>query len=288
MQDGIYAEIGVLPEEFHVRVSDHVELKVIDFKSDTLRSDAPVFVFVAGWISLVKGWVDVLRVMTAQYRVLYIETREKISAVLPGKKQVEFSIHRMSQDLDDLLPQILPPDTDYYFAGSSLGSTVVLHYLTWAERQPEKSILISPVCEFAIPGWGLTMVRWAHPSLYTAIKPLVKWYLKNFRLDKKNEPEQVAKYEGTLDAAEPRRLKANALAIFDYNLWDELPYVKSPVVIVGAETDRLHSIDMLEKMVSMMPSAELELMQSNKETHSGRAGDLMVQHVAGHEKRNTT
>ena len=114
------------------------------------------------------------------------------------------------------------------------------------------------------------------PSLYTAIKPMLKWYLRNIRLNKHKEPEQVKKYEGTLDAAEPGRLKANAFAIKNYSLWERLPGITSPVLIVGAKSDTLHGLDIINRMVHLIPDVESEIMSSNKETHSEKMGDLIA------------
>ncbi|MBW1895324.1 MAG: alpha/beta hydrolase, partial [Deltaproteobacteria bacterium] len=91
--------------------------------------------------------------------------------------------------------------------------------------------------------------------------------------------EQIKKYEGTIDAAEPARLKANAFAIKDYSLWGKLEKIKAPVLIVGAEMDTHHGFEILKKMVSMMPDANFTLMKSNKETHSEKVADLMLSQI---------
>jgi len=98
----------------------------------------------------------------------------------------------------------------------------------------------------------------------------------------KNEPDQVKKYCGTIDAAEPIRLKANANAIRNYSLWEKLSDIKSPVVIIGAKTDNLHGIDILEKMVKIMPLASLEMMKSNKETHSAKMGEFIDRYISSY------
>jgi homoserine acetyltransferase len=117
------------------------------------------------------------------------------------------------------------------------------------------------------------------PALYTVVKPVIKWYLRNFRLDKQKEPEQVKKYENTLDAADPYKLKPNALAIRNYAIWDKLPHIKTPIVIIGAKSDTLHGTEYLEKMLELLPRAGYRELASNKETHSGTCGDLIVNFI---------
>lgn len=277
-----FIEPAIEIEEYHLPVSDGVYLKIIDFTPPHYTPDMPVVVFVAGWISLITGWTGVLSKLTPHYRTLYVETREKISAQLPERipvKKLDFSIERIATDIHEILQQKVETDQTFYLVGSSLGSTAALDYLSRNFQQSRLAVMIAPNCEFRFPAWGLPLIRYFPAFLYTAFKPVIKWYLRTIRLDKAKEPEQVKKYEGTIDAAEPKRLQANALAISSYQLWDKLPLVAAPVVVVGAESDKLHGVAEMEKMVSLMPSARLEMMASNKETHSEKAGGFIVNEI---------
>lgn len=281
-----YTDPAVKVDEYLLTVSDEVSLRVIDFIPPTYEAEKPVIIFVAGLISLIRGWREVLKKLTPHYRTIYIETREKVSALLPEDrkvKEIDFSIHRMSQDLHELLQEKVPSEQPFYFVASSLGSTAVIDYLSQNLRQPRLALLISPVCEFDIPAWGIPIIKYFPASLYTALKPPIKWYLRNIRLDKEKEPEQVKKYEGTMDAAEPKRLQAHALKLKDYSLWDKLPAVSAPVIIIGARADKIHGPEIMEKVVASMPSACLEMMESNKETHSEKAGEFIIKEIREHE-----
>ncbi|MBW2599980.1 MAG: hypothetical protein JRC60_07905, partial [Deltaproteobacteria bacterium] len=75
----------------------------------------------------------------------------------------------------------------------------------------------------------------------------------------------------------------NAFAIKDYSLWEKLPDVRSPVLIVGAQSDALHGLDVMNRMVSLMPDADMEMMSSNRETHSEKMGELIVDRITGLE-----
>ncbi len=261
---------------------DKVEIKIFDFEPNSPDPEKPIIVFVAGWISLINGWKDVLSTLAPRYRILYVETREKRSAKIPNMKTIDLSIEQMSRDIDTLIDEMVPKDQAFYFAGSSMGATVILDYLALKKRQPVNSFLISPICDFPFPGWILFIIKFIPPLLYTVIRPILKTYLSYFRLDKKNEPDQVKKYCGTIDAAEPVRLKANAYAIRNYSLWKKLLDIKSPVVIIGAKTDNLHGIDIMEKMVKIMPLSSLEMMESNKETHSAKVGEFIDLCISSH------
>lgn len=264
-------------EESELEMSDGVRLKLYDFRPEIYSESDPVLIFVAGWVSLISGWQDVLKVITPVFRVLYVETREKKSASMPSGDYPEFTIDRMALDISEIISNTIPESTPFYLAGSSLGSTVILDYLGTPEyRMPEKAILISPIASVDFPFWGKLIINYFPPSAYTVIKHIVIWYLNTFRVDRKKEPEQAEKYKNTVGSAEPKRLQANARALNDYSAWKKLQSVSSPVVIVGAETDKLHGLETLEKMISLIPRASLEILKSNKETHSARAGELIV------------
>jgi pimeloyl-ACP methyl ester carboxylesterase len=274
-----YTVAAVRVNEEYVKLSDGVSLKIVDFTPPDYVSGNPVVVFVAGWISLISGWQGVLKQLTPRYRTIYVETREKASARIYDEKNVDFTMLRMTEDIHELLQKKIPGSQSFYFVGSSLGSTIILDYLSRGLRQSRLAIVIGPNCEFHFPLWSIPLIKMFPPSLYTAIKPLVKWYLRNMRLDKLKEPEQVIKYEGTIDAAEPARLKKNALALKDYHLWDKLPKIQTPILIIAAKTDILHGLQLMEKMVTLMSEARLQIMASNKETHSERVGELMVNEI---------
>ncbi|MBW2599793.1 MAG: hypothetical protein JRC60_06910, partial [Deltaproteobacteria bacterium] len=166
-------------EEDYVVVSDGVELKTIDFTPSCDTPERPVVIFIAGWISLIDGWKNVLKKLTPCYRTLYVETREKVSARLPERGRVDFSMPRMSLDISEVLECKVALGKKFCFAGSSLGSTVILDYLSMGLRQPEQSFIIAPICKLVYPFWLSLLLRPVPPSLYTAIKPPLKWYLRN-------------------------------------------------------------------------------------------------------------
>ncbi|MBN1829520.1 MAG: alpha/beta hydrolase [Deltaproteobacteria bacterium] len=266
-------------DERYASLSDGVVLKIIDFKPPIAAPEHPVIVFVAGWISLIDGWREVLAELTPRFRILYIETREKKSARLPSGP-VYFSIDRLCMDIHEIIETEISAGKPFCFVGSSLGSTVILDYLSKGLHQPLLSINIAPNGSFPFPPWGRLLVRMFLPATYNCVKPLVKLYLRYFRLDRKLEPAQVRKYEGTLDEAEPVRLKASALSLMNYRLWDKLPQVKAPVVVIGARSDKIHDLREMERMVELMPRARLVVMESNRETHSHRTGRFIAGEIA--------
>lgn len=271
-----YENNGILVSKTPVTLSDGVTLTLYDFKKDD-ENDKPVLLFVAGWLSALSGWLEVLDEITPHYRVIYMESREKRSARLPAGRLPRFDIDRLADDIAEVAAELVPEHTPLYVAGSSLGSTAIIRTLARGHLSPVASFLISPVTAFRFPAWGNFIIKYIPASFFTVIRYLIVWYLVNFRVDKKKEPEQAKKYTNTVMDAEPTRLKANAGALSGHTVWEDLPQVKSPVVVIGASSDKLHGLEEITRMVKLMPEARVEVMGSNKETHSGRAGSFIAE-----------
>jgi pimeloyl-ACP methyl ester carboxylesterase len=274
-----YAGDGCSVKDYHFTVSDGVVLKIIDFIPRRDNDKRPVIFFVAGWISAISGWRGVLKVISSEYRTIYLETREKQSSIVPKKTRVSFSMDRLSADIREAVEKLIPPRRTFIMAGSSLGATAIIEYLAREGRKPLCAVLVGPNAEFRFPKFLGSVIPAFPPSFYLVLKPFVKWYLRNFRLDKKNEQEQVKKYEATLDAADPYKLKYNAIAIRNYSIWHILSDVSTPVLVVGAALDKLHGNEALKKLVAALPRASYRELASNKETHSEKAGELIVDFI---------
>jgi len=218
MEYSEYTPSGTEFKEYYVRMSDGVRLRIFEFIPEAADRKKPVIIFVAGWISLISGWKGVLQEITPHFRTIYMETREKRSSLVPQNMNVSFAMDRLRKDIGEVIDELIPEKQNFFLAGSSLGASAILEYCSLNQRIPECAFLIGPNAEFRFPKVLGDIVPAFHPSLYFAVKPVVKWYLKNFRLDKKNALEQVKKYENTLDEADPYKLKANALAIKLYRV----------------------------------------------------------------------
>ena len=79
-----YCAPGTTFTEERISITEQVALRVINF-SGPMEKKGPDLVFVAGWVSLIEGWKEILLEMTKDFRVIYIETREKISSQIRGR-----------------------------------------------------------------------------------------------------------------------------------------------------------------------------------------------------------
>ena len=255
-----------------LQTAPYVELRLIKFEHPG-NPRRPRILFIAGWVSLIEGWGEVLREMTRDFSVYYLETREKISSRVGAK--VSFSVDAIGRDIVRAIDMLGFEDTSYIFFGSSLGATAILDSTRHLTRRPRCLILVSPNAEFRVPRIWKIIVGAFYPPLYALIKPSVKWYLRTFRLDLESDHEQYEKYCRALDAADPAKLKPGVLSLARYTVWPLLNDIPYSSLIIGASKDKLHEPYKLKKIVEILPAAVYVDLETNKRTHSRE----MVEHI---------
>lgn len=253
-----------------VSVQNGVHLRVMIWRPKHPVNENPI-IFVPGWVSAVSGWASLLKVMAARRPVYYIETREKRSALVEKRKLKpgDFSIGRMAEDLIVVCRQLGIASPTSTVIGSSLGATALLEALKGGRLTAGAAFLIAPNSEFKAP-WYLQWMLFLPAFLYHGIKFFLLWYIKTFMVDVKNEPEQMMRYNETLQAAHPQRIKLSAKAWIrgHYQVWPYLDSVRIPVALAYASTDTLHSSANIRLMAGRLPQATVVTCPSNRYMHS--------------------
>lgn len=256
---------GATVDEKMVSVTDRVSLRMITFTPEQDMGNPPVL-FVAGLISQITGWEKVLREMTRDFTVTYVETREKSSSMVKGT--VEYSVEEIGKDLVSLISQLDFKPQQYILFGSSLGATAILDCYRFLKQKPLCLVLVGPNAIFRIPKWSYPVIWVFPPRLYLLIKPVIRWYLRMFEVDVKSDAAQYKKYSNALDIADPRKLKKLAVPLARYSVWDRLDDVDCSTLIVGASKDIMHIPENLFKMTDHMHNATYLDMETNSMTHS--------------------
>jgi pimeloyl-ACP methyl ester carboxylesterase len=267
-----YCADGASWDEEMVAVSDRVRLRVITFRPSKPSLNPPI-VFVPGWITLMAAWKDVLREMTKDFTVHYVETREKISSDVSGR--VPYTVEALGRDIDAVVDRLAPGDGRYVLFGSSLGATVVLDCVRFIRVRPKCIVVVGPNAEFRVPWWGMIVIALFWPPSYGIMKRFIKWYLRNFRLDVQSDRAQYEKYCNNLDAADPWKLRRAAWAFSSYKIWDLLPKIDLPVLLVSASKDKLHEPENLKRMAGLIPGCTAMDFETNKGTHSAEMVQAM-------------
>ncbi len=258
--------------ETYIPTSERVSLRVITFEPPK-ASNNPAVVFVAGWISRIEGWQEVLIEMTRNFIVYYIETREKVSSKIRGR--VAFSVEALGDDVVEIVRCLGLKENEYILFGSSLGATVILDFFRKLNVAPKCLILVGPNAAFFVPIIWKIIVFLFYPRFYLLLKPFIKWYLRTFRMRVDQDYAQYEKYCRALDAADPFKLKKAAMAFWKYQVWGILETVRVPVLILGGSHDKLHEPENLKRMTDMLANACYVDMKTNHETHTARAVEAM-------------
>lgn len=265
--------------EHRVRVEPDVELRAFEWSGRA--QSAPPLVLVAGWITVVDSWLPVLRAMARNRRVLYVESREKTSARMPGTALApgRFRLDRLGRDITAVLQSVDWYSDEAVFVGSSLGGNAILEMLKQGKRC-RGAFLIGPNAEFSFPLWARYAMR-LPARVYRSLVPFLLWYLKRFRLDAEAEPEQYERYCKTLARADYRRLKCSAMALVDAEVMDGLDRVVDPVAVAFASTDRLHGEANARRLAGAVAGGRPLPCPSNAYLHGPDVVDEIDRFVGG-------
>lgn len=254
-----------------VAVDNKVRLKVMIFEPLHSTGNKPIL-FVAGWVSSIRGWASLIRELAKKHPIYYLETREKRSAVIAEENTLtdeDFSIVQCANDIICVCNHfgINAPTT--IACGSSLGATAIIEAMKHSNLASGVAFLVGPNTEFAAPAY-LSWILHLPLCFFPPLKDFVIWYLRSFRVDAKKEPEQMQRYEETIKTADPKRLKhsARAAILQKYTIWGAIETVNAPIAIAYASSDKLHSHDNIRELAHRLPQGELIPCLSNLYMHS--------------------
>ena len=245
--------------------ADNIKLFEIHYRPAN-PSPFPPLIFLPGWVSIIDSWENVLKEMTKDFEIYYLETREKGSAKHPVEQ--DLSIASLGDDLSSVLDYHNLFDKPYILFGSSLGGTVILDAMSQLKVSPTMAVLIGPNAEFQAPRYWLWIIRMVPPILLDFIKPLAKWYMKKKYINMEADPKQYEKYARALDQGNPGRMKRSALSFSKYNIWEKLGNIHQKVLIFTGSQDVMHGYDNTVKMAELLPNCKLIDLVTNASTHS--------------------
>lgn len=255
--------------ERFVPVGDGVRLRTLSWVPAGPAASARPVLFVAGWVSAVDGWLDLLRALAPRRPVHYLETREKRSAIFEDGAPLtpsRFTMARMAQDVV-AVEAALGLGGRSIVMGSSLGASALLEALKRSRLPAAGAFLVGPTVRFDYPWWGHLIIRLPAPSYHLVREPIL-FYMRHFKVDARHEPEQMRRYEVTLREAHAARIKLSALGFEGHESWPDLQTIEVPVAVALAHTDGLHDSEDIERLVAALPRSERIACPSNRYMHS--------------------
>ncbi len=245
-------------------------------------ADAPPVIFVPGLASVIENFRETVIELTRNHTVYYIETREKKSAVITSNHR--FNVEEIASDLVHFAGQTFPPGSRYVMAGYSLGATAIAEAFPLLENKPEKIILIEPNSSFPFQGFLLLLARAAR-VVYYPVKPLLKWYLRNFRINLAEDYEMYRINCRILDSAEPVRTGRAIRDLSTYRMTGCLREITVPALVVVASKDRFHSHDEGMDIARQISGAGYIDLVDNRRTHSAEMGRVISDFISSPAQR---
>jgi pimeloyl-ACP methyl ester carboxylesterase len=245
-----------------------VELLTVKFTPPE-PADAPPVIFIPGLASVIENFRETVIELTRNHTVFYIETREKKSALISSSHR--FTVAEVASDLVHFADQTFPDGSLYVMAGYSLGATAIAEAFPSLKNKPVKIILIEPNISFPFQGWLLFLARAAR-LIYYPVKPVLKWYLRRFRINLAEDHEMYLINCRILDSAEPVRTGRAIRDLSKYRMNGCLHEISVPALVVVASKDKFHSHDEGMDIARQIRGAGYIDLVDNRRTHSAEMG----------------
>ena len=248
-----------------IRVSEDVSLRVFIWKpnNDSLRNLSPI-VMVPGWGSVFEGWRPLLSEWTGKRPIIYIETREKSSAIFDKKMTLDdFEMEKFTNDIAEII-KFLDLKNNFDFFSSSLGSTILIDGLQSKKIQGRSSIFLAPNERFKFPLWARILIKMPFPSF--SLKWLINTAIWGVERRVKEEGQKI-RYRRTLLSQNFERIRLSARYLMKYSLPDELAEIKIPCAIITADSDKLHGLEDIRSIIDRIPNAKMIQVPSNQYAH---------------------
>ena len=267
-----YCSQGTKIQTSYVKVSSCVQLFKIHFTPKKLTNYPPV-IFIPGWGSFIQGWKIVLREMSKDFEIYYLETREKGSAI--HKKEQEITIENIGDDIARVTALINLKDDGFIALGSSMGATAILDAIAGEKLSPSLAVLIGPNIEFNIPRFLIIILSIIPIQFYKVIRPFAKWYMKRKYIDMGSDSKQYHKYSYVLDNIHFGRTRRSALSFKKYSFKDKIEKIRKRILVFSGKKDILHNYKQTLDMVKRIENATLVNLETNDRTHSIEMVDEM-------------
>jgi pimeloyl-ACP methyl ester carboxylesterase len=232
---------------------------------------------VTGLGTIFESFQGVIFYLAKRMPLIYIETREKRSSQIEGT--TSFTIETQSRDIVNVVEYFNLYQNGYFLMGYSLGATILAHGYTYLQKKPEGMILLDPTPVFRYPKWSLLLIRNFGSDLYFILKPIAKWYLRNFYINKKEDPEMAVISSQALDNADPKKLRQSILDIAGYEVWDRLEAINCRTLMAAASKDGFHNQDEIGRMMQRLPDAEFIDLETNLRLHSHEMGKMALRFI---------
>jgi pimeloyl-ACP methyl ester carboxylesterase len=252
-----------------VRSADGTVLHAEAFGDD----DAPTLVLAHGWTENLSYWVYQIRALTERgLRVVAYDLRgHGDSAPAAGD---DYSIARFGEDLEAVLAMCVPNGRRAMVVGHSLGAMSIA---AWAEHHDvEQRAAAAALINTGVGDLIAEQLLVPVPALAQALNrtvavrgflgsraplprfstPLTAAAIRYVAFGPAATPAQVAFYERMLIASPPDARAHVGIALSEVQLYDALPRLTVPSIVIAGESDRLTPPSHARRIAEMLPQLE--------------------------------
>jgi pimeloyl-ACP methyl ester carboxylesterase len=234
-------------------------------------SDGLPVVLAHGWTENLSYWVHVIRELSGRgLQVVAYDLRGHGHSAGSG----DYCIDRFGQDLESVLQAVVPDGQRALIAGHSLGAMSIA---AWAgDHDVERRVgaaallntgvgdllgesLILPIPRLAqainktVATHGFLGSRAPLPRFSSPIShAIIRW----IAFGPTASPAQIAYYERMLLAMPPKARADVGIAISEIELYDNLPRLTVPTIVMAGENDRLTPPSHAKRIAEMLPQLE--------------------------------
>lgn len=227
---------------------------------------------IGGLSTVPDNFQPLIRDLTRDFEVFYLETREKASSRLP--RLGPFDMQTFGKDIAAVVARLELAAGSYILMGYSFGAAVIAEASRFLPVRPALYILLSPTPVFRYPWLARALMRLTL-NVNARIKPLAKWWLAHRYVNRKEDPEMLLITQRVVDSADPPKLKRTILAISKYAVWDRLPELRDPVLLVATSKDGIHVQADIGRMSEALPYCSYVDLENNRRSHSGELAQLL-------------
>ena len=248
-----------------IKVTEDVSLRVFFWSPKKQNEDElPPIVMVPGWGSVFEGWRPLLTEWVGKREIIYIETREKSSAIFTNKmKEKDFHMDQFVNDIAEII-KFLNLRNKFDLFSSSLGSTILIDGLQREAFTARSSIFIAPNQNFKFPLWAKILIKLPLPKF--TLKWLIKMAIWAVERKVKEEGQKI-RYRRTLLSQNFERIRLSARSLIKYSLPQDLSKINIPCAIMAADSDKLHGLMDVENIANRIPNSETMMIPSNQYSH---------------------
>lgn len=263
------AKIELIP------LSDGSQIRTLTTEAPEETSNNFTLVLVAGWVSIVLGWDDLLMETKDFFNILYIETREKATSIIP--KKGKFDLDRYALDIKEAIEYHQLKEKKLIILSTSFGAILIAIMLKNLRVNPYLSILVGPIERISLPVAIKLALIILPVWMFNLIKPVGNWWVRKFKTE---DEYQAARYIRAIRDSDPRKWKKTIGHVAFAKFWGFYEGLENNILVIDESEDPLHDTVITKKIASLMPNSRIIDIKTNRAAHSSPMIEIMREEIS--------